>query len=100
MMHQRRHYDRVSDQKRSILIDLMTQNEQVTIREAANLLQINYESAKSIWSVFKRHGRRHNLRNRKTFSEHQKKRAFNSVQASTEQSEATLRKFDRASELL
>ena len=60
-----RHYVRVSDEQRSLLIDLMTQNEHITIRDASNLLQINYESAKSIWTVFKKQGRMHSLRSDK-----------------------------------
>ena len=65
MEQQGRHYVRVSDEQRSLLINLMSQNEHVTIRDASNLLQINYESAKSIWTVFKRFGRKHNLKNHK-----------------------------------
>ena len=58
----RQHYVRVSDEQRLLLIDLMSQNEHVTIRDASNLLKINYESAKSIWTVYKRFGRKHNLK--------------------------------------
>ena len=66
MEHQGRNYVRVSDEQRSLLIDLMSQNEHITIRDASNLLKINYESAKSIWTVFKRSGRKHNLKKDKT----------------------------------
>ena len=58
-----RSYDKVSDEQREILIDLLSQNEHVNIREASDLLQINYESAKSIWKIFKRQGRKHNIKN-------------------------------------
>ena len=49
----KRAYVKVSDEQRSILIDLMSQNEHITIREASDLLCMNFESAKSIWNIFR-----------------------------------------------
>ena len=54
---------------RSTLIDLMCQYDQLSLRDASNLLQINYESAKAIWSVFKSEGRRFSLKKQKYNSE-------------------------------
>ena len=50
-------YEKVSDEQRSLLIDLISQSKHKNIREAADLLQIKYESAKSIWATYKQHGR-------------------------------------------
>ena len=59
---QARAYVKVSDEQRSILIDLMLQNEHITIREASDLLCMKFESAKSIWNVFRKQGRKHNIK--------------------------------------
>ena len=64
-MQQERSYIKVTDEQRLSFIDLMTQSDKVTILDAAELLQINYESAKQIWTVYKRHGRMHNARTKK-----------------------------------
>ena len=63
-----RKYVKVSDDQRSMLIDLMHQNDHVTIRDASDLMNINYESAKAIWTIFKKQGRKHNLKTKKTSS--------------------------------
>ena len=57
-------YVKVSNEQRDFLIDLLSQNEQISITEAANLVGINYESAKSIWNIFRKHGRKHNLKSK------------------------------------
>ena len=54
----------MSDDQRSILIDLMSQNENLTIRDASHLLQIKYENAKAIWTAFKKQGRKHNKKSK------------------------------------
>ena len=90
-----RHYIRVSDEQRSTLIELMSQNDHITIRDASNLLQINYESAKSIWTVYKKEGRTHNLKNEK----HQQVVTLN-TNYDLSHGIANLRNFDRFSELL
>ena len=46
---QKRTYKKVSDDQRSMLIDLMSQSENLSVREAARLLNINYQNAKLIW---------------------------------------------------
>ena len=56
-----REYLRVPEEQRQLLIDLMSQNEHLTIRDASDMLQIKYESAKAIWSVYKKQGRKHSL---------------------------------------
>ena len=58
-----RGYSRVSDDQRHLLIDLLSQkNRQITIREASDMLQIKYESAKSIWQIYKKQGRKFNMK--------------------------------------
>ena len=47
-----REYVRVTEEQRQLLIDLMSQNEHLTIRDATDMLQIKYESAKAIWTVY------------------------------------------------
>ena len=59
---QDRGYVKVSDEQRQMFIDLMIECDHVTIRDAAELLQINYESAKAIWTVYKKQGRKHNVK--------------------------------------
>ena len=59
-----RSYDKVSDEQRELLIDLLSQNEHINIREASDLVQINYENAKSIWNIFKGQGRKHNKKSK------------------------------------
>ena len=54
----------MSDEQRSTLIDLMSQNENLTIRDASHLLQIKYENAKAIWTAFKKQGRKHNKKSK------------------------------------
>ena len=61
-MSSNRTYVKVSDEQRSILIDLMEQNEHITVRDAAALLNINYESTRAIWGIYKKQGRKHNLK--------------------------------------
>ena len=56
-----RKYVRVTEEQRQLLIDLMSQNEHLTIRDATDMLQIKYESAKAIWTVYKKQGRKHSL---------------------------------------
>ena len=56
-----RSYEKVSDEQRSLLIDLLSQSDQANVREAADLLQIKYESAKSIWTIYKKQGRMRKL---------------------------------------
>ena len=59
----------MSDEQRATFIDLMTlegDDYQITIRDAASLSQINYESAKSIWQVYKNSGRKHKASNKLT----------------------------------
>ena len=48
-----------------MLIDLMSQDEQMTIRDASDLLQLNYDSAKTIWATFKKEGRKYNKKTKK-----------------------------------
>ena len=43
-------YIKVCEEQREILIDLMVQNESMTLREACDILNLNYESARAIWS--------------------------------------------------
>ena len=65
--HQDRAYVKVSDEQRALFIDLMTlecADYQITIRDAASLSLINYESAKSIWQVYKNSGRKHKASNK------------------------------------
>ena len=62
-LKEHRGYSRVSDDQRSLLIDLLSQkNRQISIREASDMLQIKYESAKSIWQVYKKQGRKFNMK--------------------------------------
>ena len=61
---QKRTYNRVSDEQRSILIDLMSQNEHMSIKDASDLLSINYQNAKSIWNIYRSEGRKYNVRAR------------------------------------
>ena len=55
-------YNKVSNEQRDLLIDLLSQNDQIQITEAADLLSINYESAKSIWNILKKEGRKHKVK--------------------------------------
>ena len=62
-----RSYTKVSDEQRVAFIDLLSQNDHISIAEAADLFQMNYESAKSIWNIFKLQGRKHNIKNKAKF---------------------------------
>ena len=53
-----------------MFIDLMIECDHVTIRDAAELLQINYESAKAIWTVYKKQGRKHNVKKSERLQRH------------------------------
>ena len=55
-------YVKVSDEQRELLIDLMEQNNGITLKEACKLVKLNYENAKVIWKVYKSSGRKHNIR--------------------------------------
>ena len=68
-------YEKVSDEKRSLLIDLLSQSDQANVREAADLLQIKYESAKSIWATYKKQGRMLKLARATKFEESPSKTA-------------------------
>ena len=37
----------------------------MTIRDASDILQINYDSAKMIWTIFKREGRKYSKKVKK-----------------------------------
>jgi len=50
-----RNYEKVSDEKRQLLIDMIRQN--MTIKDAARLIDINYENAKAICRVYRREQR-------------------------------------------
>ena len=47
-----RNYSKVPDEKRQLLIDMIQQN--MTIKDAARLVQIKYENAKAIYRVYRR----------------------------------------------
>ena len=60
----KREYCKVTDEQRSILIDFIEQNEHISIREASDLLGLNYESSKSIWIIYRKQGRKYNIKAR------------------------------------
>ena len=96
-----RGYNKVSDEQRALLIDLMSHCDQIKIREASEFLCIKYESAKSIWRIFKKSGRMHNTKTKK--QQHSNGGANQMQAASTNKSlqdRATLYSFDRSSEQL
>ena len=84
----------MSDDQRSILIDLMSQNENLTIRDASQLLQIKYENAKAIWTAFKKSGRKHNKKESKS------DKLARSSNTRTHTAAGALQRFDHASEQL
>ena len=57
-----RNYAKVSDEKRQLLIKMV--NENMTIKDAARLIDIKYENAKVIYRVYKRERRTDKRRNR------------------------------------
>lgn len=57
-----RNYSKVPDEKRQLLIDMIQQN--MTIKDAARLVQIKYENAKAIYRVYRREQRTDKRRNR------------------------------------
>lgn len=57
----KRSYNRVSEDQKSIFIDIMKQVDFITIKDASDLLNINYESAKAIWTIYRKKGRKQNL---------------------------------------
>ena len=96
-MQQKRNYTKVSDEKRSLLIDLMSQNDQMTLHDASNLVEINYECSKSIWSVFRSQGRKYNLKTQRFCHPSS---FINSQCTAALPSMYTLSQFERASESL
>jgi len=60
-----RKYVKVTDDQRSILIDVMEQSRGITLKDACELLQMNYESCKAIWTVYKKDGRKKSLKTKK-----------------------------------
>ena len=54
---EKRGYNRVTNEQRVVLLDLLDRN--MSIRQAASQLGINYENAKSIYRIYR-------LQNRKT----------------------------------
>ena len=93
-----RGYSRVSDDQRHLLIDLLSQkNRQITIREASDMLQIKYESAKSIWQIYKKQGRKFNMKAqffKTSVSDARTKRKYKKVPSHG--SEDILLQFDRS----
>ena len=59
-----RSYVKVSDAQRQVLIELMLQNQNLTLRDASNITQVNYESAKAIWTVYRKQGRSQSLKSK------------------------------------
>ena len=57
-----RNYSKVPDEKRQRLIELINMN--MTIKDAARVVDIKYENAKAIYRVFKREQRTDKCRNR------------------------------------
>ena len=57
-----RNYSKVPDEKRQLLIEMIQQN--MTIKDAARLVQIKYENAKAIYRVYRREQRTDKRRNR------------------------------------
>ena len=55
-------YVKVSDEQRELLIDMMEQNSGITLKDACQLLSLNYENGKVIWKVYKSSGRKYNIR--------------------------------------
>ena len=94
-----RGYVRVSDEQRSIIIDLMSQNEHLSIRECSDLLSINYESVKQIWTVFKKEGRKHKLKPTKPLSMARNHNQRNRLDATLNE-RAILKQFDHACKML
>lgn len=76
--------------QREILIEVLLQNEHITLRDASNLVNLNYESAKSIWTIYRKQGRRHKLQS--GICKHRKNAAFDS-----DDDEDALASFDRKS---
>ena len=58
-------YTKISDEQRSMLIEILSQNEHISIKDASSLLSINYVSARRIWATYKAENRKHNLRDSK-----------------------------------
>ena len=70
MMNQKEHgaarkYVKVTDDQRSILIDVMELSSGITLKDACELLQMNYDNAKTIWSTYKQDGRKISLKSQK-----------------------------------
>ena len=57
-----RKYAKVSDEKRHHLIELINQN--MTIKDAAKMVDVKYENAKAIYRVFKKEQRVDKRKNR------------------------------------
>ena len=57
-----RNYSKVPDEKRQLLIDMIKQN--MTIKDAARLVEIKYENAKAIYRVYRREQRTDKRKNR------------------------------------
>ena len=97
-------YEKVSDEQRSLLIDLLSQSDHANVREAADLLQIKYESAKSIWSIYKRQGRKLKLVRTKQHAESpsnfEKCKPKGKKQRLRDCDDATLIEFDCSSDML
>jgi len=53
---EKRAYDRISNEQRAALLDLLDSG--ITIREASAQMGIKYENAKAIYRVFRRTNRR------------------------------------------
>ena len=96
-------FTKVSDEQRSQLIDLLSQSVQANVREAADLLQIKYESAKSIWTIYNREGRTLKLVKAKpeeSPSKPRKSKGKNKKQRLRDCDDETLIEFDRSSDML
>ena len=61
----KRTYNKINDEQRSMLIEIMSQNEHISIKDASSLLSINYENAKRIWIIYRAEGRKHSLKDSK-----------------------------------
>ena len=85
-----RNYVKVSDDERELLIDLMEANDHITLKEACILLNLKYESAKAIWTIYRKNGRRHKL---------DKTVCAPATKSAVGQGTAILQSFDRTSEL-
>ena len=89
----KRGYMKVTDAQREVLIEVLLQNDHITLRDASNLVNLNYESAKAIWTIFRKEGRRHNMKS------HGLNMMSMAAQAKRKREDTVLANFDEESAL-